>query len=219
MADSTSRSLVSELRFGSFYVYSPHGDSITSRRSRDICYAMKQDAAGSISRMVRQVQIRFGETPLGTILDPETTLIPAPRSAPLVEGALWPARRIAEELVLCGLAKDVLPILRRTRAVRRSASAPRGERTTIVEHLESLAIDAVLASPPRITIVDDVVTKGRMLLATATIIRHRFPQADLRAFALVRTIGLQPDVEAIMLPCVGVIRERRGDAERLDHGE
>jgi hypothetical protein len=38
--------------------------------------------------------------------------------------------------------------------------------------------------------------------------------AEVRAFALVRTLGLQPDIEQILQPCTGVIRNFYGEAAR-----
>jgi predicted amidophosphoribosyltransferase len=133
-----------------------------------------------------------------------------------VEGALWPAKRIADELVRRGLGGEVLPILRRTKPVGKSSRAAPGERTEVGKHLETLALDNLLSNPPAITIVDDVVTKGRMLLASAALLAERFPKAEIRAFALVRTLGLQPDVERILEPCLSRIRAIYGDASRED---
>jgi hypothetical protein len=42
------------------------------------------------------------------------------------------------------------------------------------------------------------------------------PGVTLRAFALVRTMGLQPDVDRIVAPCVGVVLRRGHDADRQD---
>ena len=82
---------------------------------------------------------------------------------------------------------------------------------------EMACFEVSTEDPKRVIIVDDVVTKGRMFLATATLLAERFPSAELRAFALIRTMGLEPDVEKIVAPCVGVIK--RGywnDADRQD---
>ena len=187
-----------------------------SKQSRAVCYRVKQDAGGAIAQIVERLRAGFPSTPLSETLDPGVTLVPTPRSAPLLDGALWPARRIADELVKQGLGGDVLPIVTRTRPVEKSAQAAPGARTTIAGHLETLDLEPLLVNPTRITIVDDVVTKGRMIMAVAIILARRFPGVPLRAFALVRTMGLQPDVDSIIAPCLGVVRKRLHDADRQD---
>jgi predicted amidophosphoribosyltransferase len=178
---------------------------------------MKNDRGGAIARLVQRLKAEFPKTSLNELLGPDITLVPAPRSAPLIDGALWPAGRIADELVRHGLGVDVLRIVRRATPVPKSSEASPGERVSLARHIDSLSLEPLLANPARITIVDDVVTKGRMLLATATVLRRVFPSADLRAFALIRTIGFQPDVERILEPCVGaIVRSSWGDAIRSD---
>jgi len=217
MAEPTSSPSITELRFGSLLVYSPRGESDVSQRSRTVCYQMKNDLGGAIARLVLRLKAEFPKPALEELLGPDVSLVPAPRSAPLIDGALWPARRIADALVTHGLGVEVLPIVRRARPVPKSSQAGPGERVSLAQHVESLSLEPVLASPTRITIVDDVVTKGRMLMATATVLRHAFPSIELRAFALIRTMGLQPDVEKILAPCVGaIVRSPWGDAVRSD---
>ena len=71
-----------------------------------------------------------------------------------------------------------------------------------------------MVAPDRIALVDDVVTKGRTLLACAMRLREVYPQAELRAFALVRTMGLVPDIEQLIQPCDGQISWVGDDAQR-----
>jgi hypothetical protein len=217
MAEPTSSRSIAELRFGSWLVYSPRGESDVSRRSRTVCYQMKNDLGGAIARLVLRLKTEFSTTSLCELLGPDVTLVPVPRSTPLIDGALWPARRIADELVTQGLGVEVLPIVRRATPVPKSSQASPGERVSLAQHIDSLSLEPLLANPTRITIVDDVVTKGRMLMATATVLRHVFPSTELRGFALIRTMGLQPDVERILAPCVGaIVRSPWGDAVRSD---
>ncbi len=208
-------SLLSEVRFGAFLVYSPRGSSEVSKRSRVWRDAIKLDQPPGIARAVEELAATFASSPLGEILGPDVVLVPAPKSSPLVEGALWPARRIADELVKRGLGKEVEPCVRRAVRVPKSAYAGVGERPTAKTHLESLAVETALARPTRIAVVDDVVTKGATLIAVASVVKDLFPDADVRVFAMLRTMGLQPEVEQIVDPCVGTIRLTAwGEADR-----
>jgi hypoxanthine phosphoribosyltransferase len=66
----------------------------------------------------------------------------------------------------------------------------------------------------RLLLVDDVVTKGRTLLAAAARLHEAFPQAHITAFALLRTLGFKDHIEDLLDPCVGRIGWRAGDAHR-----
>jgi hypothetical protein len=66
----------------------------------------------------------------------------------------------------------------------------------------------------RIVLVDDVITKGRTLLAAAAKLRGQFPHADIRAFAMVRTMGFLHHAERLLEPCEGFVHWGNGDARR-----
>ena len=64
--------------------------------------------------------------------------------------------------------------------------------------------------------MDDVVTKGATFLGAASRLAEVWPDADVRCFALVRTLGFQPDIERLVEPVVGSVRRTRsGKPERL----
>jgi len=66
----------------------------------------------------------------------------------------------------------------------------------------------------RVLVVDDVITKGSTALAAASRIAEISPEADVRVFALVRTKGLQPDVDRILDPTTGVVRLVADEGDR-----
>jgi hypothetical protein len=63
-------------------------------------------------------------------------------------------------------------------------------------------------------LIDDVITKGSTLLGAASRLQETFPQANVSAFALVRTLGFVDDVDRIVEPAVGTIVLRGGEAVR-----
>lgn len=134
-----------------------------------------------------------------------TTLVPMPRSAPLMDGQLWPAERICVSLQQHGAAPYVERLLRRDVAVPKSALAAPGERPGPGTHYETMGIDPQLAVPERITVVDDVVTRGSTLIAAVSLLAEHFTETEVRGFAVIRTMGLIPDVERIHAPVAGTI--------------
>jgi len=84
----------------------------------------------------------------------------------------------------------------------------------VVTHYQSFDIDLDGLPAPRLILIDDVITKGRTLLAAATRLREVYPGVEIRAFALLRTLGYVAGIEQLLDPCVGEIRWRAGDAWR-----
>lgn len=59
-----------------------------------------------------------------------------------------------------------------------------------------------------------MVTKGATLIAAASRVKEAYPRAELRAFALVRTMGLIAEIESIWSPCCGRITYDGSEAHR-----
>ena len=140
-------------------------------------------------------------------------LVPVPGRAPRRgTDTLWVPERICQALLRAGLGSEVWPTLQRVTAAPKSAFAAPGERPEIQVHVTSLEVVDRLPRMARVLLVDDFVTKGRTLLAAASVLANTFPGVEVRGFAVVRTMGLVPDIERIASPVVGEIRFERGDA-------
>jgi hypothetical protein len=83
------------------------------RRSRAVRDQVEHDKDGIIALAAQRIHERWGSLGIEDFLGPDVLLVPAPRSAPLIDPrALWPGRRICEELVGRGLAAEILPLSR-----------------------------------------------------------------------------------------------------------
>jgi adenine/guanine phosphoribosyltransferase-like PRPP-binding protein len=81
-------------------------------------------------------------------------------------------------------------------------------------HYDSFYVEPPTEAPEGIVLIDDVITKGRTLLAAASRLHEAFPDTRIRAFALLRTMGLISAIENLLCPCKGQIRWKGGDAHR-----
>jgi hypothetical protein len=207
--------VIRAVAYASCYVYSPTGSGAVCERSRLLRALLKAGDAGFMLKYALRVRQQATDSSLLTgFFDSTDILVPVPGSAVSVAGRSWTAKHLAIALVNEGLGGAAWPGLRRVRAVRKSATAAPGERPTVNLHYESFFIERPAIPPERIVLIDDVVTKGRTLLAAATRVHEAFPCAQIRAFALVRTMGFIPRVHQLLDPCKGEIRWKAGDAHR-----
>ena len=207
--------MIRAIAYASCYVYSPAGAGAVCERSRLLRALLKAGDATFMLKYALRVRQQAKDSPLlAGFFDATDVLVPVPGSAPYIAGGLWAAEHLAVALVNEGLGATAWTGLRRIRAVRKSATAAPGERPTVNLHYESFVIERPTIPPERIVLIDDVVTKGRTLLAAASRVHEAFPCAQIRAFALVRTQGLISGVQQLLDPCKGEIRWRAGDAHR-----
>jgi hypothetical protein len=200
--------------FCSSYIYSPRGPGFGSEASRQVCARLK---GGDVAWLPTYARIVRGQVSrheaLAGLFAGGVILVPVPGSAPQ-STRVWAAERLATALYGVGLGRCVWPGVRRRSPVRRSATAINTHRPTVQQHFESLSIAALAHPLGRMVLIDDVITKGRTILAVAARLHEAFPNADIRAFALVRTMGLLPGVAHVLDPCQGVVRWAGGDAWR-----
>lgn len=217
------------LPFASCFAYSPGSGGAVCEEGRLLRARLKAMDEIWLPRFVAQVWLetaghrRFASS-LGDVI-----LVPVPGSAP-IPAAPWVGERLAWCLKEVGLAAEVWPVLRRCSAVRKSAFAPAGERPSVLEHYTSFGIEHAFmdrastcgrgfvrerAAPLRLTLVDDVITRGRTLLAAAGRLHAAFPHAEIRAFALLRTLAPGENLCRLLDPCEGEVRWVFGDARRV----
>jgi predicted amidophosphoribosyltransferase len=201
--------------FASCYVYSPAGDSAICARSRLLRALLKQaDAHFMLKYAVRvRQQTRPSSVLAGFFLSGDL-LVPVPRSS-LKVGGTWASAELAQALVQEGVGRAMWPGLRRISAVCKSATAAKGSRPSVARHYDSFRLEPLKLRPASIVIIDDVITKGRTLLAAAARVREALPDAQVRAFALLRTLGLTSDLHGLLDPCIGEIRWMDGEAQRI----
>ena len=181
-----------------------------------MCAAIKAGDPLQLARCIEELRACGEQRPdLRRSFGERALLVPVPASAPRASTLPDSAQRIAAALFHAGFGGGVRPLLLRQSAVRKSATAPAGARPTVAQHYASFEIaDPALAGVDEIVLIDDVVTRGRTLLAAACRLRTVFPQARIGAFTLMRTMGFVAGVADLVDPCIGEIRWRRGDAVR-----
>jgi predicted amidophosphoribosyltransferase len=214
------------LPFASCFTYLPGGSGSVCGKGRLLCARLKAADSAWLPRLVSQVWLEaVGHGRFSEVLDGRAVLIPVPGSAPL-QRVDWVGERVAWCLTELGLGTEVWPILRRRHAVKKSAFAAAGERPSVLEHYASFAVEpgflgrALVAERGfggrglRLILVDDVITRGRTLLAAARRLHESFPRAEIRAFALLRTLGPDETLRRVLDPCEGEVRWISGDARR-----
>ncbi|MCX6648859.1 MAG: phosphoribosyltransferase [Candidatus Bathyarchaeota archaeon] len=114
-----------------------------------------------------------------------------------------------------GLGSEVAPCLVRSRPVIKSATSHPSLRPTPEAHYESLAVQRRLSEPRNILLIDDIITRGSTLMGSANRLADAYPQANIRAFAAMRTISSPADFKNFYDPCIGTIELRQsGDTLR-----
>ena len=194
----------SNYEYGTFANYSPRGQSKLSKRSRSTCSAIKAGRINTIESAIPYLRQEESEI-LQPFLAHDVTLVPIPRSAPLIDGALWPAKVICDVLREHGFGTEVQTYLRRIKPVPKSSRSPAAGRPLVNAHLDSIEAETPFFVPDKITLVDDVLTMGRTSFACAERMQQVCPGAEIRIFAMIRTQGFVDDIENIVDPATGII--------------
>ena len=207
--------MIRAIAYASCYVYSPSGEGQMCERSRLLRTFLKAGDEAFMRKYAWRVREQAKNSPLlAGFFGPSDLLVPVPGSAPYSAGKSWASQHLAAAFVEYGLGRAAWTGLHRVCAVRKSATAAPGTRPTVNLHYDSFYVERPPEPPEGIVLIDDVITKGRTLLAAASRVREAFPGVEIRAFALLRTMGLVPYVQTLLSPCKGQIRWSDGDAHR-----
>jgi hypothetical protein len=207
--------MIPKVAYASCYVYSPAGAGVVCEHSRLLRTLLKAgDAHFMVKYAVRVHQQAQESQQLAGFFRSDDLLVPVPGSTPDSCGSTWVAADLADALVHAGIGAMAWRGLHRICSVRKSATAVPGARPTVALHYLSFLMDHPPMNAQNVVLIDDVVTRGRTLLAAATRLQEAFPDAEIRAFALLRTRGLIPSVQRLLDPCRGEIRWKAGDAHR-----
>lgn len=208
--------MLSKLEFSSLLAYSTKGTQIASKKSKGYRDALKRGNQALIGNVAKALAARasFREW-----FADDVALVPVPGSSALVRGGLWVPHLIAEALHSQKLGASVSPIILRATAVPKSAYQSAANRPDFAAHFRSLAVDELAPPMERMILVDDVVTSGCTMLAVASRLAERYPDAQIRGFAVMRAMSTLPDgkpveVEDVLAPCFGDIKPRNGRAVR-----
>lgn len=127
---------LSELQFGALLSYCPQGDSNEIQYSKNVMLWIKGDRfVGKppilMSQWIAQTILnQKNKLSFFTFFQPDTILIPTPKSSLMQPDTLWVPERIATALVKIGLGKEVVSCLVRRKSVPKSASSSPSKRPT-----------------------------------------------------------------------------------------
>jgi hypothetical protein len=207
--------MILKITYASCYVYSPAGAGAVCERSRLLRDLLKAgDAHFMVKYALRVHQQAEESSRLQGFFRSTDILVPVPGSSPKCAAGTWVAADLADALVRQGVGGMAWRGLHRISAVRKSATSIPGARPSVALHYESFLMEHPPITPLSVVLIDDVVTRGRTLLAAATRLQEAIPEAEIRAFALLRTLGFVPVVQKLLDPCKGEIRWKAGDAHR-----
>ncbi len=179
--------LTADLPYYSFYNYFRWGASKHSENSQALTAHVKAARTPKIKRYIEICLDRAECTGLDQFINPDCTLVPVPRSSPLMSNSPWPARAISEAFLQLGLIKEVIPCLARIAKVNKAAFQAGAESRPLVKnHYDTIQLTPNLDEPNLIILVDDIVTQGRTLYACKQRMQEIYTKTDIRCFTLLR---------------------------------
>ena len=202
---------ISKVEFGSLLTYAPRGTSEKANLARTVMTFLKNDRvmnSGILSSdyMAQIMKKEIKTLPFADYFNSNTILVPVPKSSLLKPGTLWVPQRLTTALINNGLGKSSEACLERIKAVPRSSGQTIGaNRPKAFQHYESMSVKELLFEPREIVLVDDVITRGSTVMGGVNRLAEAFPNARIRAFAMMRVMSDPEDFTDIEDPCIGTI--------------
>jgi hypothetical protein len=204
-----------QLPFFAPFCYSPYGTSLLAERSRHLRDQVKRADPRTLAHCAARVAQMIDSQVAPDFLNSDVALVPVPRCIPCdARNPISAPVAITRALRAAGLGGFIWPALRRWRAVPKSSWSRPGSRPEFLDHYTSFELLDHEPPADRFLLVDDFITRGRTIMAAAAVLYQAIPRAHIRAFALICTEGLAPDIFAITTPTVGIVRHLGGDAFR-----
>lgn len=202
--------LLSSLSFFSLLSYSPRGTNEISKRSCELVSLVKYYDKNFSERFILRLQEQFNSNIiLNKLLSADNlVLVPVPRNyktptSPKNE-ALWPSMLFCNAIKQAGIKCTIDPMLIRKHKVPKSSMASKGDRPSPEVHFQSFELNSNIPSGNNIVLVDDFLTRGSTFIGAASKILSVFPNINVQAFSVVRTIS-DGNIDEILDPCSGVI--------------
>lgn len=179
-----------DLRVGSYYLNPTNCRTEADRQANDLVrYHLKQGKPEFLTPVATLTKRLVSKGSLPDILDDAGVLVPVPKSSAHSAGSLWVPHLVALTLAEHGVGSDVQLLLERHTAVPRSSTIKSAaRRPSVQQHYDSMKVAASMYPPRRVTLVDDVITIGRTLMASALRILDAFPGVEVRAFVVARSV-------------------------------
>lgn len=200
---------ISEVKFGSLLTYTPRGKDTEHFRSRSVMRDLKNDAvlpSGNLmsTAIAQTIGSKLDGYPFSDYFKENTLLVPTPKSSLAQKDELWVPQRITSALANNGLGRMEECLIRST-ALPRSSTSLASDRPKAKQHYNSMKVKELLFNPEEIVLVDDVITRGATTLGAINKLADAFPNANIRVFAVMRTISDPDNFSEIIQPCVGTI--------------
>jgi hypothetical protein len=212
----------SKLPFGAAIVYVPKRgpDTPVARSSRTFVFGIKDgklrpnSSESFTAYLCRRLRERSSELDpeLLKLIDSSRCLVPLPGHAPAEKTERRVTHDICGELRRNGFGGSFLHCVERRIAIPKSSFSATADRATPETHFRSMTAFPVSARPDRITLVDDVVTKGATAIGAAWAIRTILPDVEIALFALAHTTYSPGD--SLLDPRVGFIEVDENGAAR-----